>query len=210
MTDVITGSTPTAGAPARRGRRRVGEMKLHIVEKARALFARQGYPTTSIRAVARAAEVDPALVLYYFPSKVALLAECMVPPEAFLHSFESITELPPEQQADEFVRRLLQGWREPDTSSALACIVTAASTEKAAMEQFVELFQRSAPLLALLRRSSPASARSVELRSALIASTLLGLFVSAELWRVDAVAQATDDQIVALVAPAIQHYVSAA
>lgn len=43
-----------------------------ILRTAHELFARHGYEETSVRAVARAAGVDPALVRHYFADKTAL------------------------------------------------------------------------------------------------------------------------------------------
>jgi len=45
-----------------------------IVEAARAEFHERGYNATTIRSVARRAEVDPALIYHYFSDKVALYA----------------------------------------------------------------------------------------------------------------------------------------
>ena len=43
-----------------------------IADAARAEFLEHGYTATTIRAVARRAEVDPALVYHYFTDKVTL------------------------------------------------------------------------------------------------------------------------------------------
>jgi AcrR family transcriptional regulator len=45
-----------------------------IVEAARAEFLDRGYTATTIRSVARRAEVDPALIYHYFADKAALYA----------------------------------------------------------------------------------------------------------------------------------------
>jgi AcrR family transcriptional regulator len=62
-----------------------------ILDAARALFAEVGFERATIRAVARAAEVDPALVMQYFGSKqelfrqavrVAMMRSMLTHPEA--------------------------------------------------------------------------------------------------------------------------------
>jgi AcrR family transcriptional regulator len=55
---------------SRADRRRRSEER--ILEEARALFAERGFERTTIRAVAAAAGVDPALVMQYFGSKQEL------------------------------------------------------------------------------------------------------------------------------------------
>ena len=67
-----------------RGRRRGSpDTRASILEAARTLFAENGFSGTSVRAVAGAAGVDPALVHHYFGSKddlfVASLALVLVP-----------------------------------------------------------------------------------------------------------------------------------
>src|SRR4051794_1553668 len=56
-------------------RRRRTEQR--ILEAARKLFADLGFERTTIRAVAKAAEVDPALVMQYFGSKQDLFSEAV-------------------------------------------------------------------------------------------------------------------------------------
>ncbi len=54
-----------------------------LVERARRLFAERGYAAVSLRAIAAAAEVNPAMVHYYFASKrglyEAVIAETLSP-----------------------------------------------------------------------------------------------------------------------------------
>ncbi|MFF4083436.1 TetR/AcrR family transcriptional regulator [Streptomyces sp. NPDC001777] len=68
-----------APAPARtRGRPRGNPpTRESIVPVARALFLEHGYRATTLRAVAGAAGVDPALIAYHFGSKKGLFADVM-------------------------------------------------------------------------------------------------------------------------------------
>src|SRR2546430_5907214 len=62
-----------------RGGRRPGVSgsRAAILAAARRHFAAVGYDRATIRAIARAAKVDPALVLHFFGSKESLFAEAM-------------------------------------------------------------------------------------------------------------------------------------
>ena len=51
-----------------------------IAGAARALFGELGYDRTTIRGVAAAASVDPALVMHFFGSKQKLFVETMAVP----------------------------------------------------------------------------------------------------------------------------------
>jgi TetR/AcrR family transcriptional regulator len=64
--------------PTNRGRGRPiagddADLRARLLEAAERLFAEQGYAATSVRAVADAASVNPALVHYYFGGKHGLL-----------------------------------------------------------------------------------------------------------------------------------------
>src|SRR5712664_1426844 len=48
-----------------------------IVDAARAEFLERGYTATTIRSVARRAEVDPALIYHYFTDKATLFASTL-------------------------------------------------------------------------------------------------------------------------------------
>ena len=63
---------------ARRGRRKQGgDTRADILGAARSLFAGDGYSATTLRAVARKAGVDSALILHHFGSKEALFRSAM-------------------------------------------------------------------------------------------------------------------------------------
>ncbi len=70
----------TVGRPAGAVRAAV---RARLVEVARRLFAERGYAAVSLRAIAAAAEVNPAMVHYYFASKrglyEAVIAETLSP-----------------------------------------------------------------------------------------------------------------------------------
>ncbi len=56
------------------------DTRAQIVRAAAAVFAEDGYGGVSLRAVARRAGVDPALVHHYFADKAALFVETMALP----------------------------------------------------------------------------------------------------------------------------------
>ncbi len=70
-----------ARSPGKRGPRPGGpDTRAEILAAAGDVFSREGYGRGSVRAVARAAGVDPALVRHYFDSKTELFFEAMRPP----------------------------------------------------------------------------------------------------------------------------------
>lgn len=76
--------------------------RARIREAAMELFARQGVAATSLRAVARAAGVSPALVVHHFRSKDGL---CEAVDEAVVGRFtERLRSVPLDGPADELLR----------------------------------------------------------------------------------------------------------
>lgn len=70
-----------ARSAGKRGPRPGGpDTRAEILAAAGAVFSHDGYARGSVRAVARQAAVDPALVRHYFDSKSELFVEAMRPP----------------------------------------------------------------------------------------------------------------------------------
>src|ERR1700750_726795 len=63
-----------------------GVLQARILQVARQEFASNGWAGTTIRAIARAADVDPALVYHYFGSKEKLLDAATNPPQNWLEN----------------------------------------------------------------------------------------------------------------------------
>lgn len=72
--------------PSSRGPRDArGVIAARILAAARAEFADNGAAGTTIRAVARAADVDPRLIYHYFGLKSCLLEASASPPQRWLN-----------------------------------------------------------------------------------------------------------------------------
>ena len=81
----------------------------HIIEKAETLFATKGYSGTSIRDIAKAANVNLAMISYYFGSKEKMMSylyryRVQKTRESFAEFAEIIKEGKPEMQMKELVK----------------------------------------------------------------------------------------------------------
>lgn len=191
--------------PSRAGRRPgANATREQILAAARQAFARHGYAGATIRSVAAAAGVDPALVIHFFKSKAGLFGSAMELPFVPAEVFPALVRGEPSEIGERFVRFFLRMWDAQPARDRFLGLVRAAVSEEAAaaaLRGYVveEVF---APLASLLRLPQP------ELRAALVASQLTGLAFARYVMRVEALISATTDDLAALVGPAIQVYLS--
>lgn len=170
-----------------------------IVEAARKLFAQHGYRGTTVRAVAVEAGVTAGLVHHFFGSKEQLfLAATSLP----INPAELVATLvragPRSSFGERAVRAFVRAWRDPVTGPALVAAfrTTLGSQEGSA------LFRHFAQDVMLPRVA--ASLEIPPLRAAAILSQLVGLAVGRDLVGVEPLAGATEDELVALLAPVVQ------
>jgi AcrR family transcriptional regulator len=95
------------------------DTRADILDAARAEFARAGYASTSLRAIARRAGVDPALVHHYFDDKVTLFLEATQLPEdpARVPEEAASADGPP---GEHIVRGFLAMWDRPSSEAGAA------------------------------------------------------------------------------------------
>jgi len=187
----------------RTGRRPgVPETRDAILDAARRGFATRGYDATTVRAIATDAEVDPALVIHYFGTKETLFVAAAGLPPALPGLFASLGALPPR----DFARALAEGYlgfvdSDDSRNAILALVRSAVSHEKAAAMLREFLTAQLLPVIAQ-RTGQP----DAQLRASLIAAQLIGIAMLRHVLRVETLAKATRDDIVALVAPVIEQY----
>jgi AcrR family transcriptional regulator len=179
-----------------------------IVEAAKRVFAAKGYDGASLRAVAREAEVDPALVHHYFDGKASLFIAAMALP------FDPRTVK--EEQGDPastststpgvmVVAGFLTMWdhAEGTGSSFAACVAgMAASTSVAdAMREFVaERVWKNSPV------NDGEGDDVTRQRRALVSSQLMGLAFTRYILRVPPVSTAPPAEIARWAGPTLDRY----
>jgi AcrR family transcriptional regulator len=189
---------------ARRGPgRRPGsaDTRGQVLAAARAEFATKGYAGTTVRGIARAADVDPALVHHYFGSKDGVFAAAMELPLS-PERVDAALAGPPEGLGERLVRLLLAVWGDEHARAPIQGMLASALTHEEAAERL-----RGFVTSALLGRAAERlELRDAELRVTLAASHLVGLAVLRFIVKVEPLASASEDEVVAVVAPVIQGY----
>jgi AcrR family transcriptional regulator len=196
---------------ASRARRRPGRpaggsrSRESILRAARTSFATNGYDRTTIRAVAASARVDPALVHHYFGTKDRLFVAAMEFPIDPAVVAETVLGEGLDRAGERLVRLFLTIWETPGNREPLLGLVRSAVTNPRAARMLREFMTR-----ALLSRIAPALGRKdAELRVALVGSQVVGLAILRYVIRVEPLASATEDELVAAVGPRFQEYLTA-
>jgi AcrR family transcriptional regulator len=180
-----------------------GVLAARIVEVARESFAQDGWAGTTVRGVARAADVDPALVYHYFGSKDGLLGACTQPPAAFLERVAQVWQSPVPELGARLVETTVRNWDHPQDGEVIRAIMLIAAHHPPTRERLVAMITGSLMGPATIG----ADDEERERRAGLVASQLLGLGFVRSVWRIEPVASMTEAELVAAVGPTIQRYV---
>jgi AcrR family transcriptional regulator len=180
-----------------------GVLAARILSAAREAFANTGLAGTTMRAVARDADVDPALVYHYFGSKDGLLDAATAPPQRWLESVAKTWSTPVDQLGTALLRLMLGAWADDEIGPVLRAVLQTAAHDPGTREKLRRVVEGS--LMGVSHLGVDERDRLV--RSGLVSSQLMGLAMMRYVWRIEPVASMADDELVAAVAPNLQHYV---
>ncbi|WP_434618681.1 TetR family transcriptional regulator [Arthrobacter sp. A5] len=196
----------SAGLP-RRGRRSGTEnTRAVILSSARKLFAELGYDATSLRGIARDAGVDSAMVHHYFQDKDGLFAACIELPADPRTVLAGVAHTAPEVRGEALLHAVLGLWDSPAQPALIALMRGAVSSSSRAALLREVLIKR---IVALLLADLPGDAAAHRLRGSLVASQLIGLMISRYFLKLEPLATADHDEVVALLGPTVQRYLTA-
>ena len=192
---------------AQRSGRRPGnpDTREAILTAARAAFAERGFDGATIRSIAAAAGVDPALVHHYFGTKDDLFLAAVDAPADPEQLLPEVLAGGTAELGANIVRLFLRVWDGPMQPAGLALVRSAVGNELAArlLREFL--------VTRILRRvvatlDVPQAAR--EARGALVASQLVGLVMARYVLRIEPLASASGEHLVATVGPTLQRYLT--
>lgn len=189
----------------RTGRRR-GESGTReaILDAARSAFARLGYQASTIRGIAETASVDPALVHHYFGTKERLFVEALqlpVRPDEFIP-----TLLAGDRRTigERLARLAVSVWESPPGRRAMLGILRSAMTN----ERAATMLREFAAEALVGRVAESLGVPDARLRASLVASQLIGVAIGRYVIRVEPLASADPDVLVAWLAPTLQRYLT--
>jgi AcrR family transcriptional regulator len=181
-----------------------GVLAARIVAAARDEFAEHGWAGTTIRAVARTADVDPALVYHYFGSKEGLLDAATNPPQKWLENVAKVWTTPVDQLGAALITLLLASWADDEIGPTLRAILQTAAHEPSTREKLGRVVAGS--LMGVSELGGDERDRLI--RSGLISSQMMGFALMRYVWKVEPIASMADDEAIAAITPNLQRYVS--
>jgi AcrR family transcriptional regulator len=169
-----------------------------ILAAAREQFAAVGFQRATIRSIAAAAEIDPAMVMRYFGSKAGLFTAA-TDIKLGLPVFEGGER---SEIAARLTRHFVSLWESKLADEALIASLRNAATDERAAAGVRRIFaeQVAAPLATAL------GGPDIERRAALIGSQMLGMALCRYILRIEPLASATPEQLVAALEPTVRHY----
>lgn len=199
------GVTPSgASSPAgKRGGRRGGDADTRgdILRAAREQFA-AGYSATSIRSIARQAEVDPSLIVQFFGGKdglfEAVLAEAIRPREGI----EPVLAGDPATVGHRLAEYFFGIWEDPQRRFAFQAMLQSAGENDAA----AELVRRFVTGQIVHRVASMSRRKDAALRAELAGSHLIGAALLRYVYRIPPLCDVPVDQVITPVGATIQQY----
>lgn len=182
-----------------------------ILRAARASFLSRGFAKTTIRGVAREVGVDPALVCYYFGSKGDLFAAAINPNMRARISTQITEALDGDLRTAgaRLVRLALTNWDQAGAEIAFATLLRWAVIDEGATEAIEDYAsaQVVAPLAEALGRAGAGREEARE-RAALAGGQIVGLAMVRYVFRLEPVASAGIEHLVATVGPTVQHFLT--
>ncbi|WP_062210592.1 TetR/AcrR family transcriptional regulator [Streptomyces sp. NBRC 109706] len=225
--------SPTA--PRRRGRPSRAEQndgtpaaRERILASAREEFAARGYDRASIRAIARGADVNPALVHHYYGTKEQVFAAAVVDaiePAARGLADQRAAGAPnesggvsgpggvpgaggisgaggPADFGERFTRMFFGIWQNPTSRGPLLAVLRSAMNNETAAAIFRRLLTRR--ILAEL--AGQLTVPDAELRAELAATQLVGVMLARHVLRLEPLAGTENEELIRRLAPVVQYH----
>lgn len=173
-----------------------------ILAAAREQFAERGYDNATIRGIAARAGVDAALVHHYFGSKERLFTAAVWLPISPREFVPQLLAGGADGLGERLLRRMLDVWAsDPD---AVVGLVRSATSHEYAARMIREFMTREVlgPVASAIDMPQP------RLRTALVSSQIIGLAMARFVIRLEPIASADPETLIACYAPTLQRYLT--
>ncbi|WP_328558398.1 MULTISPECIES: TetR/AcrR family transcriptional regulator [unclassified Streptomyces] len=187
---------------SQRGRRPGNQdTRAAILDVARRRFLEDGYHAVTLRSVAGEAEVDLALISYYFGSKKGLFGAALAlganPAEVLARVVEEgdLATFP-----ERVLRQVIAVWDDPVTGPPLLAMLKSAIDE----DPFGELVKEAVEREIVDRIASLVPGRNARQRAASFTTVIAGLIATRYLLRLEPIVSMTTDEVVRFLSPQLR------
>jgi AcrR family transcriptional regulator len=174
-----------------------------ILTAARNQFAARGYGGATIRGIAAEAGVNPALVHHFFGSKDQVFVAALNLPFNPALLVGTLLEGPRDQIGERIMRLFLSLWEDAATQLPFFALVRSVTTSPEVADQLRQFLETAV----LAKVAAALDLPTLRLTGA--ASQMIGLAIVRYVIKAEPMASATEDEVVALVGPVLQHYFDA-
>ena len=190
----------------RSGRWRTGQQnKQRIVDAAREHFMRDGYEKATVRRIAAEAGVDVAMVYYHFGNKEGLFnASVLDTPQHPLHQLANLLDDGPGEIGARLVRDVVQRWDAGASFDLLLTVFRSADIHPLARKLLHDTL--AGPVAQQIAEQFGVD--NAELRVELVTVHLVGLAFARYQLKIEPMASAGIEDLVAWMGPTVQRYLT--
>jgi AcrR family transcriptional regulator len=182
------------------------DTKAAILAAAKDEFSAKGFDRTSMRGIAKAAGVDPALVHHYFDSKDDLLLASLGVPFDPRQVVPLVTSGGVDGLGERIITRFLSIWDDDELRPPLLALVKASTTSDTA----AELLRDGVVRMVLDPISAVIASDDAAVRAQCVASQLLGVVMARYVVRLEPFASLPASALVPRVGRMLQGYIDGA
>lgn len=179
-----------------------------ILDSARTIFGLRGYASTTVKSVAAAAQVAPGIVSSLYRNKEQLFAAALRLPFDPSEAVPRLISPGLDGMGERLVRMTLSLMEDTDVRRDLAnatlAVKDSGTDRTQAVEQAVRTISEYLQVAVVDRIVSALGMPDARMRAALVTSLLGGMAGTRYVLRVEPLASASHDQLVALFAPMVQ------
>jgi AcrR family transcriptional regulator len=185
----------------RPGRRPGGpDTRGEILRAARETFADKGFTTTSIRAIAREAGVDAALVHHYFGSKDELFIESMALPVDPRQVAAHVLDGPPDELGRRIATVFLGVWESAEGQTRMKAVFRSVVTS----DEVARIMREGITQMIIQPVSRTLDVPDAQLRVTLVATQLIGVAMARYLINLEPIASVDISILIDRLAPVLQ------
>lgn len=175
-------------------------LRAHILAAAQARFLSQGYGATSLRAVARDAEVDHSLVNYYFGTKERLFGAVMALTLSPAQVLRTVLEHgSPTRLAESLLAAIVATWDRPEYRLPLSRLLAEAGSSPEVRRAFTGYLEKEV----VHHLAAQIGGREATNRAAGAAATISGLVFCRYILDLEPLASMSQHQVIRYVRPAL-------